>query len=145
MEVKLQNIYAINYAIQSKKEVNYKALFDIFESIKKTLGADYIIFLEKSPIVPWYITYRYDSRQKWQLQSESYKHDGRSDFATIFEELDIKSGWTIQKISLWNTTHWYFIIWKQRYDRNVTNVIANLVSTPINTILTEKYEKLDQA
>ena len=143
MEIKLQNIYAINYAIQSKKEMNYKSLFEIFESIKDILDADYILFLEKSPIVPWYITYRYDSRQKWQLQSESYKHDGRSDFATIFEEIDIKSWGMIQKISLWDVTHWYFIIWKQRYDRNVTNVISNLIATPINAILTTKYKKAD--
>jgi len=143
MEVKLQNIYAINYAIQSKKEMNYKSLFEIFESIKEILDADYILFLEKSVVIPGYITYRYDSREKWQLQSESYKHDGRSDFATIFEELDIKSWGMIQKISLWKTTHWYFIIWKQRYDRNVTNVISNLLATPINSILVNKYTKQD--
>ena len=141
MEIKLQNIYAINYAIQSKKEMNYKSLFEVFESIKDILEADYIIFLEKSPVIPWYITYRYDSRQNWQLQSESYKHDGRSDFATIFEEIDITLWGMIQKISLWNITQWYFIIWNQRYDRNVTNVISNLLATPINSILSSKYKK----
>ena len=141
METKLQHIYAINYAIQSKKEVWYKSLFEIFENIKETLELDYFLFLEKNPIIPWYITYRYDSRKKWLLQSESYKHSVRWDFATIFSELDIADGWMIQKISLGNETQWYFVVWNQRYDRNVTNVIANLLASIVNATIVNKYKK----
>lgn len=141
MEAKLQNIYAINYAIQSKKDINYKTLFEIFENIKEILELDYFLFLEKSPITPGYITYRYDSRAKGLLQSESYRHGARSDFATIFEELDIQSGGMIQKISLWDITQWYFVIWEQRYDRNVTNVIANLLASRISITLQNRYTK----
>lgn len=140
METKLQNIYAINYAIQHKKEFWYQALFEIFESIKDILDLDYFLFLEKSPIVPGYITYRYDSRHKWLLQSESFKYHTHSDFATIFSEIDIIEAWMIQRITFWDETQWYIIMGKSRYDRNVTNVIANLLSSPIHICLSKRFQ-----
>lgn len=143
MEVKLQNIYAINYAIQNVDEIWYKSLFSVFEAIKNTLELDYFVFLEKNQSAPWYITYRYDSRKKWILQSESYDYNGRSDFATIFDELDIANSWMIQKIKLWKVIQWYFIIGKSQYDRNVTNVIANLLASLINATITNRYKKKD--
>jgi hypothetical protein len=141
MEIKLQNIYAINYAIQNVDDIWYKSLFWVFEAIKETLGLDYFIFLEKNPAAAWYIIYRYDSRKKGLLQSESYDYNKRNDFATIFENLDIANAWMIQKIKLGKVTQWYFIIWHSRCDRNVTNVIANLVASLVNTTISNRYKK----
>lgn len=143
MEVKLQNIYAINYAIQDIKEVWYKSLFRVFESIKDILELDYFVFLEKNQVAPSYITYRYDSRKPWLLLSESFKHDKRSDFATIFEDIDIKDWGMIQKISLWWACQWYIIIGNWRIDRNVTNVIANLLASLVNATISNRYKRKD--
>jgi hypothetical protein len=139
MELKLQNIYAINYAIQSKKGNWYPELFKVFEEIKDILELDYFLFLEKSQLVPGYITHRYDSRKKGLFLSDSFKHDAHSDFAHIFEEIDISKSGMIQKIFLWPDCLGYFIIGKERYDRNVTNVIANLLSAPIHSAINSRY------
>ena len=138
MESKLQHIYAISYSMQKMKEINYTELLNVFYRIEKILETDYFIFLEKSPVVKNYLTYRYDSRVSHMLQSESFMFESRQDFAHIFEEINIIEGWMIQKVKLWNQTLGYFVLWNDYYDRNVMNVIANLVSPAIYAIQQQK-------
>lgn len=141
METKLQHIYAISYAIQNVDEMTYWELLKVLEQIVHILGLDYLVYLEKNPVVSNYLTYRYDSR-KWSiLQSDSFPHSKHNDFATIFEEIDIKNWWMIQKIRVWKKVLGYMILWNKLQDRNVINVVANLLASMIETMQKNRYTR----
>jgi len=141
MEITRENIYTLNQVIRSKKEMNYKSLFEIFEEIKNLLEIDYFLFLEKSPVIPGYITYRYDSREKWVLQSESYSDANRWSFANIFEEIDIRTWGMMQRISYGKETQWYFIIGKKNYDKEFMSLLAWMLAIPVNLTISNRYKK----
>jgi hypothetical protein len=54
--------YEITKNISQLNKFTNKNLFEIFDSLSKTIDSKYILYFEKNPVLQDYLVFRYDTR-----------------------------------------------------------------------------------
>jgi len=70
--------YSISKEISELNEFNNKNLFKIIKDFEKTIDANYIIFLEKNPILENYLSLKFDSRIENKMQNLTIELDNNT-------------------------------------------------------------------
>lgn len=104
--------YKINKYISEINEFNNKNLFKIIDQFKDTINAEYILYIEKHPIIDNYVVLKYDSRENWKLKDIIIDL-----WDNILDIDDIKKSWVklsdnyfIQNLVNKNEKIWYLVI-----------------------------------
>lgn len=141
--------YEIETSIRELKEINLWWLIYLLEKVNSLLNSDYIIYIEKHPVVENYFSLKYDSRisqkilntwfeaEKWLIDLDLLYN-----IANISQEDEI----TINKVNLWEEILWYIIIWKKKRiwnesEKITCKSIANSLSWVIKQIFINRDEK----
>ncbi len=136
----LTTSYNISTLIAEKKEFNNKNLFDIIDNILDILEIDYILILEKNPIVKNYFKIVYDTRTKWKMLDFILKIEDNLDLE------EIKNNWVelnknnfVQKLINKNENIWYLVFWQKnlKFDETQQKTI-NSISMMIAWFMKQK-------
>ena len=109
----LTSNYEISKTISEIDLYNNKNLFKLIDKFQKVLGVNYIIFLERNPVVYDYFVLRYDTRDKWKMINMPI--DLWENWC--FDEEDLLNLWVIlsssnhiQELRNNNEIIWYIVI-----------------------------------
>lgn len=110
--------YKINKHISELSEFNNINLFSILDEFSKTISSQYIIYLEKNPVIDNVAILKYDSRKKWKMQQVIIDlKDSILDIDDLKNEwIDISKYNLIEELKNKNEIIGYFIIWNN--DKN---------------------------
>lgn len=102
--------YTIIKDISEISEFNNKNLFLIIDNLVNIIWADYILYIEKSPVFENVFIYRYDTRIPSKMQDKVLEVD---DMLNL-QELWLKKGdnTLTEALKIWNKIIWYLIIWR---------------------------------
>lgn len=100
--------YTLMKYISEIKKFNNKNLFMILDELVAILDTEFIIYIEKSPVVKDAFMFRYDTREKWKMQNEVMIID---DFIK-FKETWFKESESLfhQSLKSWNEVVGYMFI-----------------------------------
>lgn len=117
--------YKINKHISEINEFNNTNLFKIIDQFTKIIVADYILYLEKNPVIEDILIMRYDSRLRWKMQETMIYLW----WDWIFNIWDIKKEWIkldkhnfIEELKNGNKIIWYLVIWNNKNDFDDTQI-----------------------
>lgn len=107
----ITSTYKISKEITELEEVTNKSIFDIIEKLKNSLKVDDVLYYEINPVVPDYITLKYDTRKSWKMLN------GVTDIAdNELELLSYRSEWYFtfrQILAIWSKSIWYLVFLKK--------------------------------
>lgn len=137
----ITNSYEMSKKISKINEFNYKNIFSLIDSFKDIIWVDYIIYLEKNPVLKSYLTIKYDTREKWKMQQEIIELANKK-----VEIKDIKNTWIkvvknnyIQWLKNWNTVIWYLFLWRKNKSFSITEEkIIESISSSFASIISLK-------
>ena len=105
----LTSTYSLIKYISWISEFDNKNLFLIIDRFLKILNSEFIIYIEKSPVVEETYILRYNTREKWKMQEQVWR---------IKEEFDSEEFWLweqknlfVEDLRIWNEVIWYLLIW----------------------------------
>jgi len=106
--------YEMSKTISEINLFDNKSLFNIIDKFKKIIWAEYIMYLEKNPVMDNYLTVKYDTRIKWKMQNNLIDlHDNILDIEDIINDwIKVEKYNHIQKLKNRNEVVWYLIIWE---------------------------------
>ena len=133
--------YEMNKKISEIDKFDYKNIFSLIDSFKDIIWVDYIIYLEKNPVLKSYLTIKYDTREKWKMQQEIIELANKK-----VEIKDIKNTWIkvvknnyIQWLKNWNTVIWYLFLWRKNKSFSITEEkIIESISSSFASIISLK-------
>ncbi len=128
----LTSSYQISKIISEIEFYNNKNLFIIIEEFKKILWVDYLIYLEKSPVMEDYLTVKYDTRKEWKMQNILIETQNNSIGTKLLKENSVNITWLehIEELKNKNSNIGYLIIW------DTNNIITELQKKVISSIST---------
>ena len=110
----LTSSYQMSKIISEIDQYDNKSLFYIINEFQKTIKAEYIIYLEKNPVIDHYMMIKYDTRSDWKLQNNLVDLQDK-----ILDLKDLEKDWIIlekynliQALRNKNEIIWYLIIWE---------------------------------
>ncbi len=144
---RLTSILKMSDQIASIEEYDMKNIFNLIDSFQKIIWVDYIIFLEKNPIMKNYTTIKYDTRIKWKMQDTIIDL-----WDNILNIKDLKDNWiklskynSIQSLKNWNEIIWFLVFWQNKNDFN-DNEIKNIkpIANSLAWVIKQKQYIQDQ-
>ena len=125
----LTSNYEMSTIISDLDLYDNKNLFYIIDKFKNIIWAEYILYLEKNPVMDNYMTVKYDSRYKWKMQSNIVDLWNNN-----LDLEDLKNDWIvlekfnyIENVKSENDIIWYLIIWER--DHNFTEWQKKAISS----------------
>lgn len=105
--------YKINKYISEITEFNNRNLFNIIDELSKTIDSDYVIYIEKNPVINDILTIKYDTRKEWKMQQLIFESWNKELEANIILEqwIILDKHNHIEKLINWNEIIWYLVIW----------------------------------
>lgn len=147
----LESNYLVTSNFEMSKHISQiesfdnKNIFSLIDSFHKIIWVDYIIFLEKNPVMDNYMTIKYDSRNKWIMQDNIVDlWDKKLDID------DLKRDWVqvvtnnyIQELRSWNSIIWYLVIGRNKkwFSTNEIKVITSISSSLAWVIRQKEYSE----
>jgi len=131
---RLTSILKMSEEIASIENFDNKNIFKLIDSFSKIIDVEYIIYLERNPIIQNYMTIKYDTRLEWKMQDNIVDLWNKK-----LDIEDIKKDWIkitkyniIKALKNWNKIIWYLVFWRE--NNNFTNLdTKNIV--PISNML----------
>lgn len=141
--------YEIEKTINSLKSIDLKSIFWLIDKIKNILDVDYILYLEKHPVLDNFLQLKYDSRQPNKMQDKIFEKDWNIlDLDEVFLECDIKKEdqTIVNKIYIWDEVFGYIIIWRLKRifdgsDKKVFSSMTNSLAWIIKKFMSDKENK----
>ncbi len=125
----ITSIYEINKTINNLKNINYLEIFKILEKIKLIMDTDFIIYLEKNPVIENIFVYKYNSNFPLKIQNKTIDIKDSS----LKEDLEIEKNTNIlqEKISIWDEILWILIIWKKekKFNENDKRLFLGIITS----------------
>lgn len=124
--------YKISKSISELTSYNNKNLFKIIEEFKNVLWVDFLLYIEKNPVIESYLTLKYDTRKKWKMQNFSFDLEKNTFTVDSLKDNWIELSWKehIELLKNKNSIIWYLIIWDSK------QVITELQKKAISSIST---------
>ncbi len=121
---KLTTILKMSEQISQIDEYNIKNIFKLIDSFSKVIWLDYILYLERNPIMKNYMTIKYDTRKIWKLQDNIVDlWDKQLELSNITKTWIKTSKYnTIEELRNWNKILWYLVLWKKDSPFNDTDI-----------------------
>lgn len=141
--------HEIEKSINNIKVIDLKAIFQLIDTIKNVVGVDYILYLEKHPVLENFFILKYDSRFPGKMQDMVFEKSGVFlDLEALYTECNIpKNDYVIvNKISIWNEIYGYLIIgrenkWFDGSDKKIFSWASNSFAGIIKKFLSDKEDK----
>jgi len=144
---RLTSILKMSDQIASIEKYDMKNIFNLIDSFQKIIWVDYIIFLEKNPIMKNYTTIKYDTRYKWKMQDSIIdlwnKNLTIKDLKNNLIKLSKYN--SIQSLKNWNEIIWFLIFGQNKNDFN-ENEIKNIkpIANSLAWVIKQKQYIQDQ-
>lgn len=129
--------YKITQEIQKIKKVTNKSIFELIDKLEKIIHIDYILFVEKNPVMKDFLMLKYDSRNKWQMSDKIIEvANSKLDFL----ELKINDTYSqTMDLNIWPENLWYLIFVRKNEDFSDNDIkILASISTWISWLIKEK-------
>jgi len=138
---RLTSILKMSEEIASIKNFDNKNIFKLIDSFSKIIDVEYIIYLERNPIIQNYMTIKYDTRLEWKMQDNIVDLWNKK-----LDIEDIKKDWIeitkyniIKALKNWNKIIWYLVFWRENNnftDLDTKNIIP--ISNMLAWVLKQK-------
>ena len=138
---RLTSILKMSEEIASIKNFDNKNIFNLIDSFAKIIDTEYILYLERNPIIQNYMTIKYDTRLKWRMQDNIVDLWDKKLDIDIIKEIWIKiSNYNmIKELKNWNKIIWYLVFWRDKNwfsDLDTKNIIP--ISNMLAWVLKQK-------
>lgn len=131
----ITSIYEVNRKIKELKNVNYKSIFIILDTINSLLWGEFLLFLEVNPVMKEYLTLKYDSRENGKMKDVIVKK----------WEYNLEDIWVIdpykiitKEISIWNDVLGSIIVWRNNLFNESEKRIFLWMVTSLSWVLKQK-------
>ncbi len=112
---RLTSILKMSEEIANLNNYNNENIFKLIDSFVKIISADYIIYLERNPILENYMTIKYDTRTPWKMQDYVIDLWNKKLDINYLKNNNIKldNFNIIKELRNWNKTIWYLVFWRE--------------------------------
>ena len=133
----ITSTYEMNKTISSLKKINNKAFFELIIKFEKILGSEYIIYLEKNPVMEDYAKIKYDTREANKMIDETIELDKKQLNLEKLQNLEKYN--FIETLNIADTILWYLVIWKKTEDFSENEIkIIKSISNSLSWIIRQK-------
>jgi hypothetical protein len=131
---RLTSILKMSEEIANMENYDNKNIFLLIDSFSKIIWVDYILYLERNPIMKNYMTIKYDTRLTWKMQDIIVDlWEKKLDIEDIRKTWIKLTKYNISKqLKNWNKIIWYFIFWRV-YEKFTELDFKNII--PISNML----------
>ena len=138
---RLTSILKMSEEIASIKNYDNKNIFKLIDSFAKIIDVEYIIYLERNPIMQNYMTIKYDTRLEWKMQDNIVDlWDKKLDIEDLKKDwINISKFNIIKSLKNWNKIIWYLVFWREKNkfsDLDTKNIIP--ISNMLAWVLKQK-------
>jgi len=128
----LTTSYKINSEIQNLEKISNKEIFILIDELKDITDVEYILYYEHNNIIEDYLSFRYDTREKWKIHSKVIEV---KDFHIIEKDTFTFK----QSLSIWSANMWYLVFCRndKDFDDNDKKALTNS-STAIAGVIKQK-------
>lgn len=138
--------YEIEKTINALNKIDLKSIFWLIDKIKDIVDVDYIIYLEKHPVMDGFLQLKYDSRFKNKLQEKVFERKWNFlDLDELYTWCNIKKDDSVivNKISIWDEIYWYLLIWREKRsfdwsDKKIFSSITNSLAWILKKFISDK-------
>ena len=138
--------YEIEKTINALNKIDLKSIFWLIDKIKDIVDVDYIIYLEKHPVMDGFLQLKYDSRFKNKLQEKVFEKKWNFlDLDELYTWCNIKKDDSVivNKISIWDEIYWYLLIWREKRsfdwsDKKIFSSITNSLAWILKKFISDK-------
>ena len=125
----ITNNYEMSKKISKITHFNYKNIFSLIDSFKETIWVEYILYLEKNPILKNYLTIKYDTRKKWRMQEDVIElNNGKIEIEYIKNiPANVFGDNYVQPLVNWNSIIWYLLLWKE--DKSFSEIEKKIITS----------------
>lgn len=139
--------YQMSKVISEINLYDNKNLFMIIDNFDKVIWAEYILYLERNPVVENYMTVKYDTRLKWKMQNNLVDiWDGKLDLHDLVKDwIKVEKFNYIEKLKNKNQIIWYLVIWESstKFTEGQKKAISS-ISTLIAWVIKQKQAYEDE-
>lgn len=133
--------YEMNHAILELESVNNKSVFHLLDTFKNIVHADFILFLEKNPVIDSYLNVKYDTRNQWKICDIVIEILDENNMEGLLkkENISLAQNLFIEKLSIWSLEVWYFVLWRENsdFEENEKKIITS-ISTSLSWVIRQK-------
>lgn len=106
--------YQMSKVISEINLYNNKNLFIILDHFGKVIWSEYILYLERNPVIEHYMIVKYDTRLKWKMQNNLVDiWDHKLDLDDLINDwIKLEKFNYIEKLKNENEIIWYLVIWE---------------------------------
>ena len=130
--------YSMSKTISEIEIYDNKNLFKILYEFNKILWSEYILYLEKNPVIDNYMVVKYDSRYNGKMQNNIVDlQDNKLHIKDLVEDgIELEKYNHIEELKNKNEIIWYLIIWEKNNNFNegqkkvissITTLIAGVI------------------
>lgn len=131
--------YNLTKYIWELKEFNYINLFDILDELESTLNIKKVIYFEKSPAYDDIFILRYDSKQKWKLQTKIFTIKNQLDLLNI--EISKKWKVLVEELKIGNKLIAYLVLWDDKEIKDWQKKAIKIIKPAIASFIRIMQEK----
>jgi hypothetical protein len=103
--------------------------------------ADFILFLEKNPVIDSYLNVKYDTRNQWKICDIVIEILDENNMEGLLkkENISLAQNLFIEKLSIWSLEVWYFVLWRENsdFEENEKKIITS-ISTSLSWVIRQK-------
>jgi len=128
----ITSTYEINNSILHLENIDNKAIFWLIDTFKNIVNAEYILYLEKHPVLDWYFNLKYDTRYQWKMFEKILEFLSEDEIESTLrnQSIELTDNNLLEKLHIWDFDIWYFVIWKwSEFEENDKKIIISIWSS----------------
>lgn len=129
--------YKVSQEILKIERIDNKNIFKLIDKLEDIINIDYVLYLEKNPVLDNYLVIKYDSREKWKMKDDIIEVTDNH-----LHLLELKSQDTfnnIQPLIIWDDELWFLVYFRKYHSFNDNDLkILTSISTWISWLIKEK-------
>jgi hypothetical protein len=103
------------------------------------ISADYVVYIEKSPVFENVFISRYDTRIPWKMQEKILEIDDMLNLQELwFNENDNN---LVESLKIWNKIIWYLIIWRKEAFNDWQKKSISIIAVSVAGFVKQKQNK----
>jgi CRP-like cAMP-binding protein len=134
--------YTIVKYISGISEFNNKNLFTIIDNLLTIISADYVLYIEKSPVFENVFISRYDTREPWKMQEKIMQIDDMLDVQELW--LKKENNTLVKPLRIGNKIIWYLVIWWKKAFTDWEKKSVSIISLSIAWFVKQKQNKEEE-
>jgi len=143
----LTTSYEISKSISEIETFDNKSIIKLLDKFNKIIKTEYILFVERNPVMKNFVSVKYDTRNSWKMQNNLVNlWDNKLDIKDLkLDWIELQKHNYIQELKNWNEILWYLIFWEKDKGFSTTEIkVINSISILIAWVVKQKENLEDE-